>query len=71
MIDPRDVDKVPDEEWEEFKKRAAKDELFYNGPGDMLDNPEGRAKFCTLRDMFNFGSPVIHFHLETFSRNEH
>ena len=45
MIDPRDVDKVPDEEWEEFKKRAAKDELFYNGPGDMLDNPEGSEEY--------------------------
>ena len=48
MIDPKEVDKVPDEEWEEFKKRAMKDELFYNGPGDMLDTPEGRAKFCRL-----------------------
>ena len=48
MIDPRAVDKVPDEEWEEFKKRALKDELFYNGPGDLLDTPEGRAKFCRL-----------------------
>ena len=37
MIDPREVDKVPDEEWEEFKQRALKDELFYNGPGDLLD----------------------------------
>ena len=50
MIDPRDVDKVPDEEWEEFKKRAAKDELFYTGPGDLLDTPEGRSKFCRLND---------------------
>ncbi|MBR0199799.1 MAG: hypothetical protein IJQ42_06525 [Oscillospiraceae bacterium] len=59
MIDPRDVDKVPDEEWEEFKKRAAKDELFYNGPGDMLDNPEGRAKFCRLNvsGLFNKDDP--------------
>ena len=48
MIDPRDVDKIPDEEWEEFKKRALKDELFYNGPGDLLDTPEGRARFCRL-----------------------
>ena len=59
MIDPRDVDKVPDEEWEEFKKRAAKDELFYKGPGDMLDNPEGRAKFCRLNvsGLFNKDDP--------------
>ena len=50
MIDPREVDKVPDEEWEEFKKRAAKDELFYTGPGDLLDTPEGRSKFCRLNE---------------------
>ena len=48
MIDPREVDKIPDEEWEEFKKRAMQDELFYRGTGDLLDTPEGRAKFCRL-----------------------
>ena len=31
MLDPRDVDKVPEEEWEQFKKDAVKDELYYNG----------------------------------------
>ena len=34
MIEPNDVMKVDDENWEEFKKEAAKDELYYNGPGD-------------------------------------
>ena len=59
MINPRDVDRVPDEEWEEFKKKAAKDELFYTGPGDMLDTPEGRAKFCRLNvsGAFNKADP--------------
>ena len=48
MIDPSEVDRVPDEEWDEFRDRAVKDELFYNGPGDLLDTPEGREKFCRL-----------------------
>ena len=52
MIDPREVDKVPDEEWEEFKKRALKDELFYNGPGDLLDTwsstPRGRNSAAAM-----------------------
>lgn len=50
MIGPNDVMKVPDEDWEEFKKEAAKDELYYSGPGDLLDTPEGRAKFCRLSE---------------------
>ena len=45
MIEPNDVMKVDDEHWEEFKKEAVKDELYYNGPGDILDTPEGRARF--------------------------
>ena len=44
MIDPRDVMKVDDENWEAFKKEAMKDERVYNGPGDQLDTPEGRAR---------------------------
>lgn len=48
MLQPRDIDKVSDEEWEAFKQKALKDELFYNGPGDLLDTAEGRAKFCRL-----------------------
>ena len=60
MIDPREVDKVSDEDWEEFKKRAVKDELYYNGPGDMLDTAEGRSKFCRLNEsgLFNKDDPV-------------
>ena len=59
MIDPQDVMKVDDENWEAFKKEAMKDELFYNGPGDLLDTPEGRAKFCRLNktSVFNKQDP--------------
>ncbi len=57
MLDPRDVDKVPDEEWEQFKKDAVKDELYYNGPGDLLDTAEGRAKFCRLNKTGVFRKP--------------
>ena len=40
MFQPKDINNIPDEEWEDFKKEALKDELFYNGPGDLLDTPE-------------------------------
>ena len=36
MIQPNDVVNVPEEEWNEFKRKAAEDELYYNGPGDLL-----------------------------------
>ena len=57
MIDPKDVMKVDDENWEEFKRKAVKDELYYNG--DLLDTPEGRAKFCRLNksSVFNKQDP--------------
>ena len=45
MYQPNDVNKVSDEDWEEFKKKAAQDELYYTGPGDLLDTPEGRRAF--------------------------
>lgn len=48
MIEPNDVMKVEDADWEKFKEAAYKDELYYSGPGDLLDTPEGRAKFCRL-----------------------
>ena len=57
MIDPKDVDKVSEEDWEQFKKDAAKDELYYNGPGDLLDTPEGRAKFCRLNKTSVYRKP--------------
>ena len=41
MIQPEDVMKASDEGWEDFKKEAQKDPLYYNGPGDLLDTPEG------------------------------
>lgn len=61
MIEPNDVMKVDDENWEEFKKEAAKDELYYNGPGDILDTPEGRAKFCRLNESSVFRKPDPEF----------
>ena len=57
MIQPQDVDKVENEDWEEFKKRAAQDELYYAGPGDLLDTAEGRAKFCRLNESGMFRKP--------------
>ena len=57
MIDPRDVMNVPDEKWEDFKKEAAKDELYYKGPGDLLDTAEGRAKFCRLNETGVYNKP--------------
>ena len=50
MIQPDDVMKALDENWEEFKNKASQDPLYYNGPGDILDTPEGRAKFCRLNE---------------------
>lgn len=50
MIMPDDVMKVDDAGWAAFKKQALEDELFYNGEGDLLDTPEGRAKFCALNE---------------------
>ena len=50
MIQPNDVIKTDNENWEAFKQQAMQDELFYDGPGDLLDTPEGRAKFCRLND---------------------
>ena len=57
MIDPKEVANIKDEDWEDFKKEAQKDELFYNGPGDLLDTPEGRAKFCRLNETGVFNKP--------------
>ena len=50
MIQPNDVMKALDENWEDFKKQASQDPLYYNGPGDLLDTAEGRAKFCRLNE---------------------
>ena len=57
MFEPKDVDKVSEEDWEQFKKDAVKDELYYNGPGDLLDTPEGRAKFCRLNKTSVYRKP--------------
>ena len=53
MIQPKDVDNAYNSgnaEWEQFKKEAVKDELFYDGEGDLLDTAEGRSKFCRLNE---------------------
>ena len=57
MIEPNDVMKIGEEDWEQFKKDAAKDELYYSGPGDLLDTAEGRARFCRLNDSGMFRKP--------------
>ena len=61
MLEPNDVMKDDDKDWEQFKKDAMKDELFYNGPGDLLDTPEGRAKFCRLNESSVFRKPDPNF----------
>lgn len=53
MIQPNDVDRAlnsGDVSWEDFKKDAMKDELFYKGEGDLLDSAEGRSNFCRLNE---------------------
>ena len=37
------------------------DELFYTGPGDLLDTAEGRAKFCRLNEttVFKKKDPTV------------
>ena len=57
MYQPNDINNVPEEEWEDFKKKASKDELFYTGPGDLLDTPDGRVKFCRLNESGVFRKP--------------
>ena len=61
MIQPNDVIKTDDKDWEEFKKNAVKDELYYNGPGDLLDTAEGRAKFCRGNETSVFRKPDPEF----------
>ena len=57
MIQPKDVMNIENEDWEAFKKKAAQDELYYTGPGDLLDTPEGRSKFCRLNESGAFNKP--------------
>lgn len=61
MIEPNDVLKVEDKDWESFKAEAAKDELYYNGPGDLLDTAEGRSRFCRLNKSGVFRKPDPEF----------
>ena len=57
MLQPRDVDRVSAEDWEQFKKDAVRDEHYYSGPGDLLDTAEGRAKFCRLNKTSVYRKP--------------
>ncbi|MCR5663685.1 MAG: hypothetical protein K6G17_02260 [Oscillospiraceae bacterium] len=57
MIQPNDVNKVEDADWEAFKKKAMQDELYYAGPGDLLDTAEGRARFCRLNPSSAYNKP--------------
>lgn len=61
MIEPKDVINASEENWNEFKKDALKDELYYDGPGDLLDTAEGRAKFCRLNETSVFRKPDPEF----------
>ena len=61
MIEPNDVVNAPEEGWNDFKKEAMKDELYYDGPGDLLDTAEGRAKFCRLNESSVFRKPDPEF----------
>lgn len=57
MIQPKEVMEAKSEDWDEFKKKAVQDELYYDGPGDLLDSPEGRSKFCRLNESGVFRKP--------------
>lgn len=57
MIQPNDAINCSEENWEEFKKEAIKDELYYSGEGDLLDTAEGRSKFCKLNDTSVYRKP--------------
>ena len=57
MIDPNDVMKVSDEEWESFKEKAIQDDSYYHGKGDMMDTPEGRAQFCRQNKTGAYNKP--------------
>lgn len=61
MIQPNDVMKVDEKDWEAFKKKAVKDDLFYKGDGDLLDTPEGRSKFCKNNETSIFRKPDPEF----------
>ena len=57
MIQPNDIMKADEANWNEVKKAAMQDELYYDGPGDLLDSAEGRAKFCRLNESSVFRKP--------------
>ena len=57
MIQPNDIMKADEANWSQVKKAAMQDELYYDGPGDLLDTAEGRAKFCRLNESSVFRKP--------------
>ena len=57
MIQPNDIVNADEKSWPEIKKAAMQDVLYYDGPGDLLDTPEGRAKFCRLNESSVFRKP--------------
>ena len=57
MIQPNDIMKADEANWSQVKKSAMQDELYYDGPGDLLDTAEGRAKFCRLNESSVFRKP--------------
>ena len=61
MIEPKDIMNASDEDLKQIKKEALADELYYDGPGDLLDTPEGRAKFCRLNETSVFRKPDPQF----------
>ena len=61
MLQPNDVMSVSEENWEQFKETAPKDELYYSGPGDLLDTAEGRARFSALNETSVFQKPDPNF----------
>ena len=55
-------EEIKDKELKDIKKEIEEqdgyhysDELFYTGEGDLLDTPEGRAKFCRISESTGFG----------------
>ena len=70
LIQPQDVLNAANENWEEFKKQAQKDPLYYNGPGDLLDTAEGRAKFCRLNETGVLSFPVTKYGFSIFRAKE-
>ena len=62
------TEEIKDKELKDIKKEIEEqdgyhysDELFYTGEGDLLDTPEGRAKFCRINEstVFRKKDPTV------------